>query len=128
MFTIADGEKIAQGKCASCHSFAPSGANKTGPGLWNIFGNKLASKESFAYSKAFYESEITGWDYNTLYEFLKNPRAYIPGTKMSFAGLRKEEQRAAVILFLRSLSDKEFPLPEVEIVDAESEDGSGATE
>lgn len=116
MFTVADGEKIAKGKCASCHSFDKNGSNKTGPNLWNVFGSKLASKDGFAYSKAIYEKDIPNWNYETLSAFLKNPRGYIQGTKMSFAGLRKEEQRASVILYLRSLSDdmgEKYPLPEL---------------
>jgi cytochrome c len=97
-------------KCAACHAFDEGGAAKLGPPLWGVIGRDIASVEGFAYSEA-----LTGkqgaWDYQNLDAFLAEPRNWAPGTKMAFAGIKKPEERADVILYLRSLSDQPAPLP-----------------
>jgi cytochrome c len=97
-------------KCVSCHSVEKSGAHKVGPNLWGIIGLKSAHHADFAYSSALKEKNIT-WGYSELFAFLKKPSAYAPGTKMSFAGLRKPEEIADVIAYLRAQSDSPKPLP-----------------
>ena len=97
-------------KCAVCHSFEKGGPNKVGPGLWNIVNADVGAHAGFAYSKAM--AEFPGkWTYEDLNEFLYRPKAHIPGTKMVFAGLAREKDRADLIAYLRTLSDNPAPLP-----------------
>jgi cytochrome c len=105
----ATGEKITK-KCAACHNFNESGPNKIGPHLWGVLGRQIASVSDFSYSNALKSKEGI-WDYDRLNAFLSDPKAWAPGTKMTFVGLKKPEDRAAVILYLRSLSDNPEPLP-----------------
>ncbi len=107
---VAEGEGIAK-KCAACHSFNKGGANKVGPNLWEIIGSSHAHADGFAYSPAIAAMKAKPWDYEELNHFIANPKVYAPGTKMAFAGLKKPEERAAVIAYLRSLSDAPKPLP-----------------
>ncbi|MFV3077254.1 c-type cytochrome [Niveispirillum fermenti] len=107
--SVEDGQKLTRA-CAACHSFDKGGANKVGPNLWNIVNNKHAHAEGFAYSDAM-KSQEGPWDYEHLNRFLANPKATIPGTKMNYAGMRKVEDRAALIAYLRTLSDDPAPLP-----------------
>lgn len=107
---VAEGENIAK-KCAACHSFNKGGANKVGPNLWEIVGANHAHAEGFAYSAAIAGMKAKPWTYEELNAFVANPKAYAPGTKMAFAGIKKPEERAAVIAYLRSLSDAPKPLP-----------------
>jgi cytochrome c len=97
-------------KCAACHAFEEGGPAKIGPPLWGVIGRDIASVEGFAYSAALAGKE-GAWDYQTLDAFLAEPRGWAPGTKMAFAGVKKPEERADVILYLRSLSDQPAPLP-----------------
>jgi cytochrome c len=99
-------------KCAACHDFEQGGPNKIGPALWGVLGRDIASHEGFAYSDALASKE-GAWDYESLNAFVTNPKEWAPGTKMAFAGLSKAEDRANVVLYLRSLSDSPLPLPEV---------------
>jgi cytochrome c len=105
----AQGQTIAK-KCVTCHSFEQGGPNKVGPNLWNVVGGPHAHKQDYSYSLAMSGSGGV-WDYASLDKFLANPREVVPGTKMSFAGLKKPEDRAAVIAYLRTLSDNPVPLP-----------------
>ena len=107
---IADGEAAAK-KCVSCHSFNKGGANRVGPNLWDIVGAAHAHAEGFAYSNALVAMKAKPWTYEDLNAFIVNPKAYAPGTKMAFAGIKKPEERAALIAYLRSLSDSPKPLP-----------------
>ena len=101
------------GKCAVCHNFEKDGATKIGPDLWNIVESPRGKKEGFTYSSAML-AKGGSWTYEDLFHFLKSPRSFIPGTKMGFAGFRKEEDIANTIAFLRSLSDSPKPLPAIE--------------
>ena len=96
--------------CHACHNLGKGDPNKIGPHLYGVLGRDVASISDFSYSDAL--KKIGGkWDYDKLNEFLTSPRTFAPGTKMTFAGLRKPEDRADVILYLRSLSDSPEPLP-----------------
>jgi len=95
----AAGEKVFK-KCKTCHSFDP-GKRKLGPHLMGVVGRKAGSVEGFKYSKAMAGSDIT-WDEASLDEFLKKPKAFLKGTKMSFGGLKKDDQRADVIAYLKA--------------------------
>ena len=103
------GKKVAR-KCVACHSFDKGGPNKIGPNLWDVVGNKQAFAEGYSYSGAFKGMSGT-WDYAALDAFLRNPKAYAKGTKMTFAGIPKAGDRADLIAYLRSLSDSPKPLP-----------------
>jgi cytochrome c len=97
------GQKVAK-KCGACHSFEAGGPNKIGPNLWNVVGRPVASLEGFGYSPAM--SGLGGsWDVERLAGFMVNPKEYLPGTKMSFAGVKKEADLANLIAYLRLLSD-----------------------
>jgi cytochrome c len=105
------GREIAK-KCAQCHTFEKGEPNRIGPNLWGILGAKIAHATDFAYSANF-KAKGGNWDYEKLNHFIYKPREYIEGTKMSFVGLQKPEDRADVIMFLHSLSDSPLPLPAV---------------
>lgn len=87
-------------KCRSCHTVEENGRNKVGPNLWNIYGSKTASKEGFAYSKAMKAADVT-WDETTIDAYLKKPAAFMPGNKMTFIGLKRQEERDAVQAYLK---------------------------
>ena len=107
--SIENGNKIFK-NCGTCHNYEKDSANKVGPNLWNIINKPKASTDGFAYSKAL--SEIGGeWTYEELAEFLYKPKKYAKGTKMNFAGLKKVQDRANLVLFLREQSDNPVPLP-----------------
>ena len=107
--SIEKGEKIFK-KCGSCHNYQKGDANKVGPNLWNLINRPKASAKSFAYSKALVE--LGGeWTYDEIAEFLYKPKEYVKGTKMNFAGLKKVEDIANLILFLREQSENPVPLP-----------------
>ena len=115
---VAAGEKLAK-KCTACHVFEAGGANKVGPALWSIVNNAKASVDGFAYSTAL--AEFGGiWDYQSLNAFLAKPKTYISGTKMNFAGLKKPEDRANMVAWLRTMGDTQAPLPTAEDIAAES--------
>ncbi len=107
----AAGEKLFK-KCVACHNPDKDGKRKIGPNLWDVVERPVASAEGFAYSNALKEKSGETWSYDNLDAFLKRPKDWAPGTKMSFAGLKKPEQRAAVIAYLRSLSDSPAALPQ----------------
>ena len=103
------GEKIFK-KCAACHSINQGGANKIGPALYNVVGRKIGGVADYKYSKAFVEYGKE-WNFEELNGFLTKPSKWIKGTKMAYAGLRKEEDRASVIKYLNQNSDSPLPLP-----------------
>jgi cytochrome c len=102
--------KKAFKKCKACHSTEKGGKNRVGPNLWDIVGKAKATGDGFKYSDAL--KGLGGeWSYPDLNAFLISPKAFAKGTKMSFRGLSKAKDRAAVIAYLRSLSDQPKPLP-----------------
>ncbi|MGL5784681.1 MAG: c-type cytochrome [Alphaproteobacteria bacterium] len=102
--------KLVAKKCLQCHTFEKGGPNRVGPNLWGIVGAKHGHIEAFSYSAAL-KAKAGVWDYQALNLFLHKPRAYVPGTKMAFAGLEKIQDRADLIAYLRTLSDQPAPLP-----------------
>lgn len=107
---VIRGEKLFKGRCRGCHTFDQDGENKTGPNLWDVVGRKLGSKEGFRYSQDM-TTMNTRWGYEELDKFLTKPFKFVPSTRMAFSGLKKDKDRANVIAFLQSLSDKPQPLP-----------------
>lgn len=110
---IGAGERVAR-RCASCHSFDEGGANGTGPMLWDVIGRDVAGVSGFNYSQAMqeYADGGTEWMYENMSAYLESPRNYVPGTAMSFAGLRDQTDRINLIAYMRSQSDDPAPLPE----------------
>ncbi len=105
------GRKVFK-KCVACHSADKGGRHKIGPNLWDVVDRPIASAEGFTYSGALAAMPGEAWSYENLDAFLEKPRDWAPGTRMGFAGLKKPKQRAAVIAYLRSLSDNPAALPE----------------
>jgi len=98
-------------KCVSCHTSEKDGPHRVGPNLWNVVGEKIGAKPGYSYSKAMAEHGGQ-WDYNALGDYLYKPNAYVKGTKMTFVGISNTKERANLIAYLRTLSDKPHPLPE----------------
>ena len=109
MGDMAHGEKVFK-KCTACHMIAADGKNKIGPNLWGVIGRKAGSISDYKYSKAMvaYAKE---WTFEEMNSYLIKPQAYIKGTKMAFAGLRKEKDRASVILYMNSKSASPKAIP-----------------
>lgn len=107
---VEDGMKQAK-KCAACHSFDEGGPNKVGPNLHDIVGREVASVAGFGYSSAMQALGGT-WSYEQLATFLAKPKDLVPGTTMGFAGLKKPNQIADLIAYLRSVSPSAPALPE----------------
>jgi cytochrome c len=109
MGDLVHGEKVFK-KCSACHMIASGGKNMIGPNLWSVIGRTAGSVSDYKYSKAMiaYGKE---WTFEEMNSYLIKPQAYIKGTKMAFAGLRKEKDRASVILFMNSKSSSPKPLP-----------------
>ena len=97
-------------KCKACHSTAKGGRNKIGPNLWDIVGRSKASTANYRFSKAL-KNHGGSWSYQDLDKFLNNPKTYVNGTKMSFAGIKNAKDRANLIIYLRSLSNQPKSLP-----------------
>ena len=109
MGDIATGEKVFK-KCAACHSIVKGGKNNIGPALYNVIGRQVGSISDYKYSKALSEYNKE-WTIEELNGYLIKPAKWIKGTKMAFAGLRKEKDRASVILYLNKNSDNPLALP-----------------
>ncbi len=107
---VDKGKNIAK-QCQACHTLEKGGPNRVGPNLWNIVGSDRGEgRGGFNFTDAM-KKKGGKWTYEELNKFLTSPRDYIPGTAMSFAGLARDEQRADVIAYLRTLSDNPLPLP-----------------
>ena len=109
MGDITAGKKIFK-KCAACHSIIKGGKNKIGPALYNVVGRKAGGISDYKYSKAL-ASYDKNWNFEELNGFLTKPAKWIKGTKMSYAGLRKEKDRASIIKYLNQNSDNPLQLP-----------------
>lgn len=99
-------------KCTSCHAAEKGAPNKIGPGLYNVVGAEKGKHPGYTYSQAM-EKKGGTWTYDDLNRYLYDPRQFVPGNKMSFAGLKNDQERADVIAYLRQQNDKPPPLPEV---------------
>ena len=106
--SVADGKKIFK-KCAACHSIAKGGGNKIGPALWGVLGRKAGSISDYKYSKAM-AAHAKPWSLEEMNGFLIKPKDWIKGTKMSFIGLKKDTDRAAVILYMNQNTDNPLPI------------------
>ena len=124
---IAKGEKVAKA-CAACHDFTKGGPNRTGPNLWGVVGRAKGTEAGFSYSDGM-KGKGGVWNYDDLNHFLWKPKAFVSGTKMTFIGLKKAEDRAAVIAWLRTLSDSPAALPSEADIKKEgpAEDEAGET-
>ena len=109
MGDLATGEKVFK-KCAACHSIVKGGKNNIGPALYNVVGRQVGAVSDYKYSKALSEHGKE-WTFEELNGYLIKPAKWIKGTKMAFAGLRKEKDRASVIKYLNQNSDNPIPLP-----------------
>ncbi|MGE3868589.1 MAG: cytochrome c family protein, partial [Pseudorhodoplanes sp.] len=105
----AKGEAVAK-QCSACHTFNKGGPNRVGPNLWGIVNRQVATEAGFNYSAAMKAKGGT-WTYDTLNKFLQNPKAFVPGTAMGYAGLARGTQRADLINYLHTLADNPGPLP-----------------
>src|SRR6185312_6794889 len=105
------GKQLYTKLCTTCHTDDKGGANKVGPNLWNVVGGKRGSHAGFSYSSGM-EAKGGEWSYEDLNHWLLKPSAFIKGTKMAFAGLPKEQERADVIAYLRTMNDNPPPLPD----------------
>ena len=107
---VAKGEAAAK-KCVSCHQFTKDGKNGTGPALYGVLMRAKGAAPAFKYSAG-----LTGkggnWDYAALDEFLANPKAYVSGTTMGFAGIARADERANIIAYIRSMADAPAPMPQ----------------
>ena len=109
MGDLGHGEKVFK-KCSACHQIAAGGKNMIGPNLWSVIGRTAGSVSDYKYSKAMvaYGKE---WSFEEMNSYLVKPQAYVKGTKMAFAGLRKEKDRASIIKYLNQKSDNPKLLP-----------------
>jgi cytochrome c len=103
------GQAVAA-RCQQCHDISKGGPDKIGPELWNVIGRPRASEATFSYSSAM-SSDHTPWSYALLFKYLKSPQAMVPGTKMSFAGLRSTDDRINLLAYLRTQEDTPAPIP-----------------
>ena len=107
--SVEKGEAAAK-KCGACHTFEKGGPNRVGPNLYGIVGDKKGEGRGFNFSAAMKAKGGT-WTYDDLNQFITNPKSFVPGTAMGFAGIQKDSERADVIDYLHTLSDNPVPLP-----------------
>jgi len=118
------GQAIAK-QCQACHTFAKGGPNRVGPNLWDVVGEARGEGRSFNFSAAM-KAKGGKWTFEELDKFIADPRGYIPGTAMTYAGIKNEQQRANVIDYLHTLSDNPVPLPKAQAENAPAPAASGA--
>jgi cytochrome c len=106
---VAAGQAIAQ-RCTQCHDISSAKANKIGPEIWGVVNRPRATVAGYSYSSAM-KSNNDPWTYEHLFRFLKTPAVVVPGTKMSFAGLRSAQDRINLLAFLRTNADSPAPIP-----------------
>ncbi|MEO7655010.1 MAG: cytochrome c family protein [Sphingomicrobium sp.] len=106
---VTKGQQVFN-KCTACHNAEKGGTNGQGPNLWGLMGEGIGKGHGFAFSPAM-SSHGGTWTWSTMSDWLKNPKAFAPGTKMTFAGISNSQDRANVIAFLNSKSDSPLPLP-----------------
>ena len=106
--SVAEGAKVFK-KCAACHSIAEDGGNKIGPALWGVLGRPAGTIPNYKYSKAM-AAHGKNWSFEEMNGFLIKPKDWIKGTKMSFVGLKKAKERAAVILYMNENTNSPLPL------------------
>ena len=107
---VDHGKALFQQQCFTCHTIDKGGPNKVGPNQWNLVGRKKASEAGFSYSSAL-QAKGGEWTYEDINHMIFKPQQFARGTKMPFAGLPKEQDRADIIAFLRTMSDNPVPLP-----------------
>jgi cytochrome c len=123
--SVEKGQATAR-QCQACHTFAKGGPNRVGPNLWNIVGSDRGEgRGGFSFSAAM-KAKGGHWTYEELDKFLTDPRDYINGTAMTFAGIKNDQQRADVIDYLHTLSDNPVPLPKVQAENAPAAGGAPA--
>ena len=109
MGSVDHGKKVFK-KCSACHSIKKGGRNNIGPALYNVLGRNMGALEDYKYSKALIAFG-KDWTFQEMNSFLIKPASYIKGTKMAFAGLKKEKDRASVILYMNANADSPLQLP-----------------
>ncbi|GAA4663325.1 c-type cytochrome [Bartonella pachyuromydis] len=107
---LENGRKIFR-QCAICHTSGHNESGRVGPALWDVVNRPLAASPSFAYSRTLRANSNKRWDFVNLDRYLQSPRKAFPGTTMSFRGIQNDQDRADLLLYLRSLSDHPAPLP-----------------
>ena len=107
---VAVGKKLTTNNCAVCHTFGKGEPNRVGPNLWGVVGRQKASEAGFNYSAAM-KAQKGNWTPDDLDKYLLNPKAMVPGTNMTFAGIPRGKERADLITYLNSKSDKPVDLP-----------------
>ena len=107
--SVEKGEAAAK-KCGACHTFEKGGPNRVGPNLYGVVGDKKGEGRGFNFSAAMKAKGGT-WTYDDLNQFIANPKGFVPGTAMGFAGIQKDSERADVIDYLHTLADSPVPLP-----------------
>ena len=114
-FDLEKGKKFFQSKCTACHSATKNEDHKIGPNLWNVLNRKVATAKGYSYSDAMLnkQKENVQWTYEELYRYLYAPKKRVPGTKMSFSGIKDDAMRINVIAYIRTLADSIIALPQV---------------
>jgi cytochrome c len=109
---IAHGQKVAA-KCEACHAFAPASADTIGPALFGVVGSRPGGHPGYRYSPAMqaFARTHSAWTYDLLYRYLSSPGLFMPGTKMTFYGLRTAQDRIDLIAYLRTNGSESYPIP-----------------
>lgn len=130
---VENGKALFQKLCSTCHTVDKGGANKVGPNQWDLVGRKKASEAGFSYSSAM-QAKGGEWTYEDINHMIFKPTSFVKGTKMAFAGVAKEQERADIIAYLRTMNDNPPPLPaagaapEAKPADAKPADAKPAAE